>query len=58
MRPPSRRERIATTLADLRCRARWKALDEILAGVDDGGTTAGEAIYACWSPKSPVSNSC
>ena len=44
MRPPSRRERIAAQLADLKLPGALEALDEILAGVEGGGTTAGEAI--------------
>lgn len=42
VRPPSRRERIATKLADLRCRERWRRWTQILARVEDGRATAGE----------------
>lgn len=44
MRPPSRRERIAAQLADLKMPGALEALDGVLAGVDGGGTTAAEAI--------------
>ena len=44
MRPPSRRERIAAQLADLKMPGALEALDEILAGVEGGGTTAVEAV--------------
>ena len=44
MRPPSRRERIAAQLADLKMPGALEALDGVLAGVDGGGTTPAEAI--------------
>ena len=44
MRAPSRRERIAAQLADLKMPGALEALDEVLAGVEGGGTTAAEAI--------------
>ena len=44
MKTPSCRERIAAQLADLKMPGALEALDEILAGVDGGGTTAAEAI--------------
>ena len=44
MRPPSRRERIAAQLADLKIPGALEALDGVLAGVDGGGTTPAEAI--------------
>ena len=44
MRPPSRRERIAAQLADLKMPGALEALDGVLSGVDGGGTTAAEAI--------------
>ncbi len=44
MKRLSRRERIAAQLADLKMPGALEALDEILAGVDGGGTTAAEAI--------------
>ena len=44
MRTPSRRERIAAQLADLKMPGALEALDGVLAGVDGGGTTAAEAI--------------
>ena len=40
----SRRERIAAQLADLKMPGALEALDEVLTGVDGGGTTAAEAI--------------
>ena len=44
MKRPSRSERIAAQLADLKMPGALEALDEVLAGVDGGGTTAAEAI--------------
>ena len=44
MKAPSRRQRIATQLADLKMPGALESLDEVLAGVDGGGFTAGEAI--------------
>ena len=44
VRPPSRRERIAAQLADLKMPGALEALDEVLAGVEGGGTTAAETI--------------
>ena len=44
MKPRSRRERIAAQLADLKMPGALEALDEVLAGVDGGGFTTGEAI--------------
>ena len=44
MKQPSRRERIAAQLADLKMPGALEALDEVLRGVDGGGTTASEAI--------------
>ena len=44
MRAPSRRERIAAQLADLKMPGALEALDGVLAGVDGGQTTAAEAI--------------
>ena len=40
VRPPSRRERIAAQLADLKMPGTLEALDSVLAGVDGGQTTA------------------
>ena len=44
MKTLSRRERIAAQLADLKMPGALEALDEVLSGVDGGGTTAAEAI--------------
>ena len=44
MKRPSRRERIAAQLADLKLPGALEALDGVLAGVDGGGTTAAEAM--------------
>ena len=44
MKTQSRRERIAAQLADLKMPGALEALDEVLSGVDGGGTTAAEAI--------------
>ena len=44
MKARSRSTRIAAQLADLKMPGALEALDEVLAGVDGGGTTAGEAI--------------
>ena len=44
MKPRSRRERMAAQLADLKMPGALEALDEVLAGVDGGGFTTGEAI--------------
>ena len=44
MKPRSRRERIAAQLAGLKMPGALEALDEVLAGVDGGGFTTGEAI--------------
>ena len=44
MRPPSRRERIAAQLADLKMPGALEALEEVLAGFDGGRQTAAGAI--------------
>ena len=44
MKARSRSTRIAAQLADLKMPGALEALDDVLAGVDGGGTTAGEAI--------------
>ena len=44
MKPRSRRERVAAQRADLKMPGALEALDEVLAGVDGGGFTTGEAI--------------
>ncbi len=57
MKPLSRRERIAAQLADLKMPGALEALDEILAGVDGGGTTAAEAIERLLSAQIKLRNS-
>lgn len=44
MRPPSRRERIAAQLADLKMPGALEALDDVLAGIEGGATTGAAAI--------------
>ena len=44
MRPGSRRTRIAAQLADLKMPGALEALDSVLADIDGGGCTAGEAV--------------
>ncbi len=57
MKPLSRRERIAAQLADLKMPGALEALDEILAGVDGGGTTAAEAIERLLNAQITLRNS-
>ena len=57
MRPPSRRERIAAQLADLKMPGALEALDEVLAGVDGGATTGGEAIERLLAAQIALRNS-
>ena len=57
MKPLSRRERIAAQLADLKMPGALEALDEILVGVDGGGTTAAEAIERLLSAQIALRNS-
>ena len=57
MRPPSRRERTAAQLADLKMPGALEALDEVLAGVDGGGTTGGEAIERLLAAQIALRNS-
>lgn len=44
MKAPSRRQRIAAQLADLKMPGALEALDEVLAGVDSGASTGADAI--------------
>ena len=44
MRPPPRTDRIAAQLADLKMPGALEALDEVLRGIDGGGTTAGLSL--------------
>ena len=57
MRAPSRRERIAAQLADLKMPGALEALDEVLAGVEGGGTTAAEAIERLLAAQISLRNS-
>ena len=57
MKTPSRRERIAAQLADLKMPGALEALDEILAGGDGGGTTAAEAIERLLAAQIALRNS-
>ncbi len=57
MRAPSRRERIAAQLADLKMPGALEALDEVLAGVEGGGTTAAEAIERLLAAQIALRNS-
>ena len=44
MRAPSRRERIAAQLADLKIPGALEALDDVLAGIEGGSRTGAAAI--------------
>ncbi|WP_420461490.1 IS21-like element helper ATPase IstB [Candidatus Palauibacter sp.] len=57
MKRPSRRERIAAQLADLKLPGALEALDGVLAGVDGGGTTAAEAIEQLLAAQITLRNS-
>ena len=57
VRPPSRREQIAAQLADLKMPGALEALDEVLAGVEGGGTTAAEAIERLLAAQIALRNS-
>ena len=57
MKTPSRRERIAAQLADLKMPGAPEALEEILAGADGGGTTAAEAIERLLAAQIALRNS-
>ena len=57
MRPPPRRDRIAAQLADLKMPGALEALDEVLRGIDGGGTTAGEAIERLLAAQIALRNS-
>ena len=57
MRPPSRRERIAAQFADLKMPGALEALDEVLAGVEGGGSTAAEAIERLLAAQIALRNS-
>ena len=54
---PSRRERIAAQLADLKMPGALEALDGVLSGVDGGGTTASEAIERLLAAQIALRNS-
>ena len=55
--PRSRSARIAAQLADLKMPGALEALDEVLAGVDGGGTTAAEAIERLLAAQITLRNS-
>ena len=57
MRPPSRRERIAAQLADLKMPGALEALDEVLAGFDGGRQTAAGAIERLLAAQIALRNS-
>ena len=57
MNVPSRRERIAAQLADLKMPGALEALDSVLSGVDGGGTTASEAIERLLAAQIALRNS-
>ena len=57
MRPPPRRDRIGAQLADLKMPGALEALDEVLRGIDGGGTTAGEAIERLLAAQIALRNS-
>ena len=57
MKSRSRSARIAAQLADLKMPGALEALDEVLAGVDSGGTTAAEAIERLLAAQIALRNS-
>ena len=57
MKARSRSARIAAQLADLKMPGALEALDEVLAGVDGGGTTAAEAIERLLAAQIALRNS-
>ena len=57
MRPPSRRERIAAQLADLKMPGALEALDDVLAGFDGGKQTAAGAIERLLAAQIALRNS-
>ena len=57
MKSRSRSARIAAQLADLKMPGALEALDEVLAGVDGGGTTAAEAIERLLAAQIALRNS-
>ena len=57
MTAPSRRQRIAAQLADLKMPGALESLDEVLAGVDGGGFTAAEAIERLLAAQIALRNS-
>ena len=57
MKTPSRRERIAAQLADLKMPGALEALDEVLTDVDGGGTTASEAVERLLAAQISLRNS-
>ena len=57
MKSRSRSVRIAAQLADLKMPGALEALDDVLAGVDGGGTTAAEAIERLLAAQITLRNS-
>ena len=57
MKSRSRSARIAAQLADLKMPGALEALDEVLAGVDSGGTTAAEAVERLLAAQITLRNS-
>ena len=57
VKAPSRRQRIAAQLADLKMPGALESLDEVLAGVDGGGFTAAEAIERLLAAQIALRNS-
>ena len=57
MKARSRSTRIAAQLADLKMPGALEALDDVLAGVDGGGTTAAEAIERLLAAQITLRNS-
>ena len=57
MKAPSRRQRIAAQLADLKMPGALEGLDEVLAGVDRGAFTAAEAIERLLAAQIALRNS-
>ena len=57
MKAPSRRQRIAAQLADLKMPGALESLDEVLAGVDGGAFTAAESIERLLAAQIALRNS-
>ena len=57
MRAPSRRERIAAQLADLKMPGALEALDDVLAGIEGGSRTGAAAIERLLAAQIALRNS-